>query len=426
LTVRRAPLALRARVVLPIRRPPIADGAVLVSGGRIADVGPWSRLREEAGRGVLDLGDVALLPGLVNAHCHLDYTRMAGLFPPPRSFCDWIKCITTEKAQWTEEDYAESWRHGAAMLLRHGTTAVGDVEVMPQLLPSLWASTPLRVYSFLEMTGIRSRRDPVTILEEALDAITRLPAGRSEAHLSPHAPYSTVPQLLRFSARAARAHRLRITTHLAESATEFEMFQHARGEMFEWLQRSQRDMSDCGGVSPVQHATRAGLLGRNLLAIHVNYLAPGDGDLLARRGVSVVHCPRSHAYFRHDEFPRRQLAKAGVNVCLGTDSLASVRCRPGQHVELSLFDELRAFATAHPGVRPEARLEMVTVNGARALGLRGQAGELVKGAWADLIAVPFAGQTRAATEAVVEHRGPVGASMIQGDWALPPAVELRP
>jgi cytosine/adenosine deaminase-related metal-dependent hydrolase len=374
----------------------------------------------------VDLGEVVLLPGLVNAHCHLNYTDMAGLFPPPRSFCDWIKCITTEKATWEEADYVKSWLAGAGMLLRNGTTTVGDVEVMPQLLPRLWRKTPLRVFSFLEMTGIRSRRDPAAILEESLASIRQLPAGRCAAHLSPHAPYSTVPQLLRLSAQAARKHRLRLTTHLAESATEFEMFARGRGEMFDWLGRSGRDLSDCGKGSPIQHAGRATLLGRNLLAVHVNYLGPGDADLLARRGVSVVHCPRSHAYFRHDEFPRRKLAKAGVNVCLGTDSLASVRCRPGQPVELSLFDELRAFSTAHPGVRPRALLEMVTRNGARALGLSGKAGEIRPGAFADLIAVPFSGELRDAAAAVVQHTGPVSASLIAGQWVLPRAARARP
>lgn len=397
----------------------MADGAVLVSGGRLADVGPWRQLRKTAPPSVLDLGDVALLPGLVNAHCHLDYTDMAGQIPPPRSFCDWIKCITTEKAQWDEADYLKSWQAGAAMLLRSGTTTVGDVEVMPQLLPRLWAATPLRVCSFLEMTGIRSRRSPAELVAESLATLARLPVGRCWGGLSPHAPYSTLPELLRLSARAARQQRLPLTTHLAESEAEFEMFRHGRGEMFDWLQRSQRDMRDCDGVSPIQHAARATLLSRRLLAIHVNYLAPGDADLLARRGASVVHCPRSHAYFGHAEFPRRQLAKAGVNVCLGTDSLASVRCRAGHTVELSLFDELRAFATAHPGVRPSALLEMVTVNGARALGQRGLAGEIIKGAFADLITVPFTGETREAAAAVVHHRGPVPASMIAGEWVWP-------
>ena len=104
-------------------------------------------------------GEVVLLPGLVNAHCHLDYTDMAGELPPPRTFTDWIPLITAAKTAWGYSDYARSWLRGAHMLLRNGTTTVADIEAMPDLLPELWDATPLRVFSFLEMTGIRARRE---------------------------------------------------------------------------------------------------------------------------------------------------------------------------------------------------------------------------------------------------------------------------
>lgn len=290
-------LLLRARVVLPIGRPPIADGAVVVSGQRIAAVGTWRSLRTRYAGEVHDLGDVVLLPGLVNAHCHLDYTHMAGMFPPQKSFCDWIKLITTEKAHWTFSDYAEAWLDGARMLLRSGTTTAADIEAVPELLPDVWTATPLRVISFLEMTGVRSRRQPELILQEALEKIDTLPLHRCSAALSPHAPYSTTPCLLQRTAALAQKRRLRVTTHIAESATEFEMIRHARGEMFDWLQRNERDMADCGRRSPVQHVAQAGLLGRNFLAVHVNCLARGDAAALARKQATVVHCPRSHDYF---------------------------------------------------------------------------------------------------------------------------------
>ncbi len=403
-----------------MRRPPIEDGAVAVAGNRIASVGGWRGVRAAFPGPVTDLGDTLLMPGLVNSHCHLDYTGMAGLFPPPKSFCDWIKSITTEKALWTHSDFARSWLEGARMLVRTGTTTVGDIEAVPQLLPEVWQATPLRVISFLEMTGIGSRRDPEAILTEAVKKIVSLPGGRCAAGLSPHAGYSTTPLLMSRTASVARQRRWRVVTHVAESATEFEMFRHARGEMFEWLRRSQRDMSDCDGASPVQHLAGTGLLGHNLLATHVNYLAPGDLELLAEKRVSVVHCPRSHDYFRHQAFPRRALAKAGVNLCLGTDSLATVRKRRHQHVELNLFEEMRAFAAGHPGVRPEQIVRMATVQGAEALGLAGQAGELRRKAFADLIVLPFAGKTSDCFDAVLQHAGPVQASLIDGQWAVRP------
>jgi cytosine/adenosine deaminase-related metal-dependent hydrolase len=191
--------------------------------------------------------------------------------------------------------------------------------------------------------------------------------------------------------------------------------------MFDWLRRNERDMSDCGQVSPVQHLARCGALGKNLLAIHVNYVAKNDTALLARRKVNVVHCPRSHSFFQHDAFPYQQFARAGINICLGTDSLASVYQRRRQPVELSLFEEMRTFAANQPSTQPRRILDMVTVNPAGALGFKGQVGQLSKRAFADLVALPFSGKSSDVYEAVLHHEGAVSASMIKGQWAIAPA-----
>ena len=411
---------LRSRVVFPVWRPPIEDGAVVVSGERIVAVGDWRTLRSEYSGDVCDLGESIVMPGLVNAHCHLDDTHMAGLFPPRSSFCDWIKLITTEKAQWTYSDFAESWIDGAKMLLRTGTTTVADIEAVPELLPDVWDATPLRVWSLLEMTGVRSRRNPDHILNDALRTIHSLRHPRCTAGLSPHAPYSTTARLLRRSAAAARKRKLRVATHIAESATEFEMFQRGCGEMHEWLQRNERDMSDCNGASPVQHLARQRLLGPHLLAIHLNYLAPGDARLLAQKNVSVVHCPRSHDYFKHEAFPYRALANAGVNICFGTDSLATVRTARRVQPELNLFREMQAFATQHLTVPDHKIIRMATTNGARALGQSGQIGELNQNALADVIALPFSGKRSQVHDAIIYFSGNVTASLIGGEWAIAP------
>ena len=165
---------------------------------------------------------------------------------------------------------------------------------------------------------------------------------------------------------------------MAESEQEFEMFTRAGGTMYDWLKRNYRDMSDCGLGSPVEHLARNKMLGKNLIAIHANVLARGDAALLGKHRVNVVHCPRSHAYFRHPPFLRERLANAGVNVCLGTDSLATVRFMGRKKPELNLFEEMRALADADRTVSPAEILRMATVNGARALGWRGQIGELVR------------------------------------------------
>jgi aminodeoxyfutalosine deaminase len=414
---------LRARTILPVSKPPIANGAVVISGNKIRAVGSWPDLAGRASSRadeIIDLGEVILLPGLVNAHCHLDYTDMAGQLPPPKTFTDWIALITAAKTNWSYSEYAHSWLHGAHMLLKTGTTTVADIEAMPDLLPEVWNATPLRVFSFLEMTGIRARRDPQEILRDAVAKIDSLVHIRSSASLSPHAPYSTLPQLLRLTAELARKKKWRVTAHIAESEQEFEMFMRAQGHMHDWLKRNERDNSDCGLGSPVKHFDRHKMLGENLIAIHVNFLARGDAALLSKRRVHVVHCPRSHAYFRHPPFLRERLANAGVNVCLGTDSLATVRKSGKQKLELNLFEEMRQLAAHDSKISPAEILRMATVNGARALGVAGQIGELSENATADLIVIPETTKSADTYETVLTHADNVSASMIDGRWAIPP------
>ncbi|HWD18765.1 MAG TPA: amidohydrolase family protein [Verrucomicrobiae bacterium] len=407
---------LRARVVVPISAPPLDDGAVLLDGNRIAAVGPY---RDFSGEPALDLGPCVLLPGLVNAHCHLDYTDMTGL-PAPRHFPDWIKSLLVLKSAASYTDYAAAWLRGADMLLQTGTTTVGDIEAVPELVPEVWSSTPLRVLSFFEMTGVKSRRDPTEILRETARRIDSLPPGRSSGGLSPHALYSTSPALLQAAGEIAAARRWPLTMHLAESIDEWSMYRERSGVLFDWL-RPQRDMSDCDGATPVEKAAHYGLLRKNFLAVHANYLTPGDVALLAEAGASVAHCPRSHAYFGHQPFSYRELANRGVNVCLGTDSLASVTKAGAAPLELSLFAEMRQFAGANPDVAPEEILRLATTHAARALGMAEQVGEISPGAAADLIALPLpSANARDVCAAVVHDAAHVVAAMIDGQWAIAP------
>jgi cytosine/adenosine deaminase-related metal-dependent hydrolase len=412
-------MLLRARIVLPVTRPAISDGAVLVSEKQVVDIGPWSELSARHGSGpVIDLGQCIVLPGLVNAHCHLDYTDMSGQ-PAPKQFPDWIKGIIARKAAASYADYAHAWLRGAAMLARNGVTTVGDIEAVPELLPDVWSSTPLRVVSFLELTCVRSRRNADAIVQEAAAKITSLRDDRSFGALSPHAIYSTNPALLRACADLAALQKWRVTMHVAESIDEFEMCLHRCGPLHDWL-KDQRDMSDCGHATPVQMARDCGLLGERFLAVHANYIQPADIRALAESGSSLVHCPRSHAYFRHERFHYEELAAAGVNVCLGTDSLASVTPERPPGPELNLFTEMQTFASAHPTVDPAEILRLATCHGARALGLQGRAGELAPGSFADLISIPYDGKIEEAVNAVVQHRNAVSASMIAGQWVKRP------
>jgi aminodeoxyfutalosine deaminase len=355
---------------------------------------------------------------LVNAHCHLDYTCMAGQAGGARSFPDWVKSLMALKAGWTEEDFRQSWQTGAQMLLRSGVTTVADIEARPRLLPGVLAQTPLRVFSFLEWIHLRDDGVADEGWEGLATAIQSCDGQKGWRGISPHAAYTTSKLGLTETVRRCRQQRWRLTGHVAESEAEFEMFMYRRGPLFDWL-KAQRDMSDCGHGSPIQHWERCGVLGEDFLAVHANYLWQDDARRLAQHGASVVHCPRSHAFFQHRAFPGEELTAAGVNVCLGTDSLASMKPTRAKRPELSLLAEMRTFSLLSGGLLPEAIVRMATVNGARALGLGGVIGELAPGAFGDLMALPFSGPVEQAYQAVVEHEGPVKAVMIGGQWVMP-------
>lgn len=431
-------MILRARIVLPVARPPIENGAVVIDSGKICRVGKWEELgsHEDA----IDLGEVILLPGLVNAHCHLDYSGMGGKILSPSSFTDWIKLLIGLKNATSTQEFQHAWLEGAHMLAQTGTTTVADVEAFPEILKDVLPSMPLRVFSFLEVLNPRlSQLSPEEILQNALKQVP-FPGGSTAREqdaswpkpfqaggvnpgwwfgLSPHAPYSTTPELLQTCQKMAAANGWRVTAHISESEPEFEMYMYARGLMYDWL-KNQRSMEDCGHGSPLGGFTRAGLINQAMLAVHMNYLWHDDAAVLGRQDASVVHCPRSHRYFRHGCFPRRTLETAGVNVCLGTDSMASMEAIKGV-LELNMFSEMQMLASWDNTISPANILRMSTLHGATALGLKGLIGEISPQAYADLIVIPYKGKVDSVYEAIIHHQGPVAASMVGGRWVVPPA-----
>ena len=416
-------MILRAKFVVPISHPVIEDGAVVIHNDRIVAVGRKREILQRyhpAYRGgtrstarvhLRDLGDVALLPGLINAHCHLDYTNMAGKLWPSRGFLHWLDQIVTLKRSWNLEDYLRSWRRGEGMLLAGGVTTVADVEAVAANLV-LGQTSPLRLWSFLELIDIGREKDFSRILASALSA-ARPRRSLGGYGLCPHSLYTSSGALIRAAAAVSRKRGWPLTIHLAESREEWEMFRRGRGPLHERFRSLGRDMRDCGSsaartmVTPTRALAQRGVFSKNLLVAHANYVTDDDIALLAQHRVSVVHCPRSHAFFSHRKFMIEKFLAHGVNVCLGTDSLAS-------NDALDLFAEMQALGRAHPGLRPEIILAMATRNGARALQQRQNCGTLIPGKWADLVAVPIRNTRRAVFEEIIAARSPVPFTMIGG------------
>lgn len=390
-------MLIRARHVLPLASPPLEDGAVRVAGGKIVAVGPWTELRRDADDETIDLGEQVLMPGLINAHCHLDYSGMRGVILPPESFTAWVGRINALKRELTDEDYLEAIAEGFAECLRTGTTTLVNIEAFAELMPRL-PPPPIRTWWCYELIDIRQKVATDPLIAGALSFFGERPGWLGGFGLSPHAPYTASAELYRLALEAGRAGGMPVTTHLGESIDEHLMFTEARGPLHDFLRGLGRPMDDCGrGESALTVLANAGAIDARCLVAHLNLFTPRDEELLgpggALHGLSVVHCPSSHAYFGHPEFRYDRLRELGVNLCLGTDSLASA-------ASLNLFAEMREFRRVHPTVSSADLLAMVTTHPARALGAAGKLGVIAPGAQADLIALPWQVSGRELLDAV--------------------------
>ncbi len=403
---------LRSRAVVPVVEPPIDDGAVFFSEGIIRQVGRFRDLKDLSSD-VEDLGEGVLCPGLVNAHCHLDFTELGGKIPPPDSFASWVRSILMRSSEWTPHEWISSWNKGLDQLVRNGVTTVLNIETSLNYLSLLRQELPIRVHSFLEMTGLIAGAQAVELVDAALRLRAEL---GGEIGLAPHSVYAAAQGLMRTVAHAMEEHDVRSTIHLAESLDEHLMFTESRGALYETLYGFGRGMSDCGKGSPVALAARSGMLRRETVVAHANYLSEADVELLAESGASVVHCPSCHAYFGHVPFPFEELRAAGVNLCLGTDSLASVLPDEDGCFELNLFTEMRRFSNREQGVDPSEVLKMATLHGARALGVGEKAGGLGEGFLADAVWMAGKPRLRDVESWLVNEVKRPDEVMVDGEW----------
>ncbi|MCA9236776.1 MAG: amidohydrolase family protein [Planctomycetales bacterium] len=389
---------LRARWVVPVVAPPIEGGCVAVSDGRIVAVGG-----PDAARGpVEDLGDVALLPGLVNAHCHLEFSSLsqplgeAG-WPLPA----WIERVIADRKR-ADRNATTAVAAGLAESLRAGVTTVGDIATAQ---PAAYATAGPRPRLVLlhEAIGFSDARrhsafaDVVRRAESApSDGCATLASGAS-----PHAPYTVHPELVSQLTDWAAQASAPLAMHLAESPEEIELLAAGSGAFRELLEaRSMFDPAAIpAGTRPLDYLRRLTAAPRALV-IHGNYLDATERNYLAEHAdrLSLVHCPRTHAYFDHPPLPLAEWRASGVRIALGTDSRAS-------NPDLDLWREMQTVLAKHPAVRPADAVAMVTATAAEALGVSDQTGSLAPGRWADILAVPCASPSDP-LDAVVAARGP--------------------
>ncbi|HEY5766528.1 MAG TPA: amidohydrolase family protein [Candidatus Udaeobacter sp.] len=423
-------MIIRARIVVTMHGAPIENGAVAVSGYRIVDVGRFDDVKTRNAGNAVDLGEQILLPGLINAHCHLDYTCLRGKIPPQKSFTAWIRAINAEKSELSPKDYVASITEGFVEAKRFGTTAIANLTAFPELIPQV--QPPIRTCWFAELIDIRAPERANELIDSAIESFgrARLELVLSEAErgapwgLAPHTLFTASSNLFRRCEEIAQREQILLTTHLAESREEMEMFRDGSGPLYEFMKSIGPPIDDCGNETPVKRfldsigsggspnrppAIEVNRPYLSWIVAHLNELTESDFDLLEQSNSKfhVVHCPRSHNYFAHSPFAFDRLRSFGFNICLGTDSLAS-------NESLSLFDEMRAFQKEFPKVSAEEIFRMVTVNSARALRYENALGQIRPGFGADLIAVPCTGSTDI-FEQILAFDAPVSWSMVNGN-----------
>ncbi|MCU0705134.1 MAG: amidohydrolase family protein [Fimbriiglobus sp.] len=377
---------LTARWVFPACSPPLERGTVTVRGETIVAVEPHAvRSADE------DLGNVAIIPGLVNAHTHLDLSGARGLIPPtdPEHFTDWLKAVIAFRRTRTEEQTLADIEAGLGECLQFGTTLIGDIASEGRSWDALSAAKT-RAVVYWELIGLNAERlsdawqhagyvSGMSWEETPPGVVVKLRTPTCRWGISPHAPYSVHSE----TARIMLTIGVQAATHVAESPSERTLLELREGPFTRFL-------SELGVYQPDSLSRDWNCFLEPLpftlsrptsptVVVHGNYLSP---NFSFRPNHFICYCPRTHAAFGHPPHPFRDFLARGVRVCLGTDSLAS-------NPDLDILAEARFVHAKYPDFPGEQLLKMVTLSGAEALGWADECGSLEPGKSADLVAVPL-------------------------------------
>lgn len=350
----------------------------------------------------LDLGDIALLPGLINPHTHLEFSQLTQpLGQPGTPFPSWIGEVIRWRRSLTEDPVIAQAMKSSAIAkglresYQNGVCLVGEI-ASPQWTTWQYAHGLPDLRLFHEFLGLTSERSQVA-WQQWDSCVWSKPVKVSDdssgllGGISPHAPYTVGIADVEKLAQLATKHQTPIAMHLAESPEEMEMLNHGSGPFVEMLESVGAWDSSALGSNPSVVRYLQALLTQavpQVLVVHGNYLCESDIQWLShhRDRVTVIYCPRTHAYFQHAEYPLRQLLAHGIPVSLGTDSRAS-------NPDLSPWKEAQWVALKYPEISGQQIMEMVTRNGARALMPDRQVGNLAVGSSWTAMGIKIQGTT---------------------------------
>ncbi len=414
-------LILRANWVLPISHDPISDGEVVIENGQIVEVRPRS---EAKGSDVVEFGDAIVMPGLVNGHCHLEYTGLRG-YDDHTPFFAWVRALVTLKQQMPSDFWLPSAMLGVAECLASGITFISDNTDSGVSVEAL-ARAGLRGRVYQEVFGISPEPSDAEILHELN---TKLATYRKQLSqfsaqerislgVSPHAVYTVRDSLMRETLRYAREENLPISIHAAESAEEVALTRSGSGSFAEMLHQRRIPYLH-PRVSPVEYLYKIGALGEATQLVHCIRVDPREIEWIAQSRAHVAHCPRSNARLLTGVAPISTMIRQKIPIVVGTDSAVSAGT-------LDMWEELRfgaliQRATSYtPIPNWKEWVAIATLKGAQVFGVGGQIGSLEPGKRADLIVVrthragftstpdPYAGLV------LVAHSSDVALTMVEG------------
>lgn len=383
-----------ARWVLPVTSPAIAEGAIAVENDRIRSVGKRVELTKQFPQSNLeDFGEAAIIPGLVNAHSHLELTAMRGFLENEETdFFAWLRKLTFARLErMTAEDLYVSAAWGACEAIRAGVTCVADA--------SDSASTIIQALRDVGMAGIVFQEsfgpDP-RLAKENFEKLTAKVAGLRgsetllvKAGISPHAPYTVCAPQLEMISRFAIDEGLPVMMHAAETSMEVSLIREGKGPFADGLRGRGIDWQ-APGISPIQYLNEHGILNTHPLLAHCIHVDDADIEIMKSTGTRVAHCPKSNGKLGHGVAPLLKFVKNGIAVGIGSDSVASNNiCDLLEEARFALLtsrmqaDETtgRTFLSAADALR------IATTAGAEALGLENVTGELREGLRADFAIV---------------------------------------
>jgi len=413
------PIIYSARWVLPIASPLIEDGAIAVDNSKISGVGSRDEIisRFPDSR-IEDFGQAAILPGLVNAHAHLELTVMRGFLEREEgNFFAWLRKLTVARMAMTPDDLLVSATWGAIEAARAGITCVADASSAATEAMKALRQVGLRGIVYQESFGPDPKlaAENVAKLREQISSMRDKENDLVRIGVSPHAPYTVSAPQLELISRLAIDQKLPVMMHAAESQAEKLFMLEGRGVFAEGL--SARGIQwQAPGVSTIQYLARHGIFETKLLLAHCINVDHADLDLIKQSGTGIAHCPKSNAKLGHGRAPFAEFIAQGLNVGLGSDSVASnnicdlleearfaaLVSRTDRGIsptvrEGSMYSDINETLRALPDgrvnapVAAEQALFAATLGGARAVGLDNQIGALVEGMQADIAVVSLQG-----------------------------------